>query len=72
MPSSIPPFLWWRWRGRGLLGSRQTINVTVVKENPLLARAGVYAKQTWRYQPARRDGFPVKTESSMVFAFEPN
>lgn len=46
--------------------------MTVVKGNPLLARAAVEAVRTWRYQPARRDGVPVETESSTVFAFKPN
>ncbi len=47
-------------------------DVTVVKGNPVLGRAAVEALQTWRYQPARRDGVPVETESSTVFAFKPN
>ncbi len=46
--------------------------VTVVKGNPILARAAVEALQTWRYQPARRDGVPVETESSTAFTFKPN
>jgi TonB family protein len=44
-------------------------NVTVVHGHPVLARAAVDAVQTWRYQPARRDGIPVETESKMVFVF---
>jgi TonB family protein len=47
-------------------------DVTVVKGNPLLARAAVEAIQTSHYQPARRDGVPVETESNTVFAFKPN
>lgn len=47
-------------------------DVIVVKGNPLLARAAVEAIQTWRYQPARRDGVPVETDSSTIFAFKPN
>jgi TonB family protein len=47
-------------------------DMTVVRGNPLLAHAVVEAIQTWLYQPARRDGIPVETESSTVFAFKPN
>jgi TonB family protein len=47
-------------------------NATVVKGNPLLARAAVDAIYAWRFQPARRDGIPVKSESSAVFVFKPN
>lgn len=47
-------------------------DVTVVKGNLMLARAAVDAIQTWRYQPARRDGVPVETQSSMVFVFKSN
>jgi TonB family protein len=47
-------------------------DMTVVRGNPMLAHAVVEAIQTWLYQPARRDGVPVETESSTVFAFKPN
>ena len=47
-------------------------NATVVKGNPLLARAAVDAIYAWHFQPARRDGIPVESESSAVFVFKPN
>jgi TonB family protein len=47
-------------------------NATVVKGNPLLARAAVDAIYAWHFQPARRDGVPVETESGAVFVFKPN
>jgi TonB family protein len=47
-------------------------NVTVVKGNPLLARAAIEALQSWRYQPARRDGVAVESESNTVFDFKAN
>jgi periplasmic protein TonB len=47
-------------------------NVTVVKGNPLLARAAIQAIQAWHYQPARHDAVPVESESSMVFVFKSN
>jgi periplasmic protein TonB len=47
-------------------------DVTLFKGNPVLADAAVEAIKTWRYQPARRDGVPVETESSTIFAFKPN
>jgi protein TonB len=69
-------------RGVGLSGSVElhfiigtnghVRDVTVVKGSILLARAAVEAVQTWHYKPARRDGIPVETESSMVFVFKSN
>ena len=47
-------------------------DVTVVKGNLMLARAAVDAIKAWRYQPARRDGVPVETQSNMVFVFKSN
>ena len=47
-------------------------DVSVVKGNPLLAGAAVEAIKTWHYQPARRDGVSVETESSTVFVFKPH
>ncbi len=45
-------------------------DVTVVKGNPVLARAAMDALQMWRYEPARRDGVPVDMESRIVFDFK--
>ncbi len=69
-------------RGAGFFGSVElhfTIgadgavhDVTVVKGNPLLGRAAAEALQSWRYKPARRDGVPVESESSMTFVFDSN
>jgi protein TonB len=47
-------------------------NVTVVKGNPLMAHAATEAVQSWHYKPARRDGVPVDSESSMTFVFDSN
>ncbi|MBZ5641504.1 MAG: TonB family protein [Acidobacteriia bacterium] len=54
----------------GVDGSVHDVNV--VKGNPLLGRAATEAMQSWRYKPARRDGVPVESESSMTFVFDSN
>jgi periplasmic protein TonB len=69
-------------RGSGFFGSVElhfTISadgsvrdVTVAKGNLLLAHAAIEAVQAWRYKPARRDGVPVDSESSMTFVFDSN
>jgi TonB family protein len=47
-------------------------DVSVVKGNPLLARAAVDAVKTWRYKPARLDGIEVETQATAVIVFKPN
>jgi periplasmic protein TonB len=45
--------------------------VIVVKGNTLLAKVATEAVQLWRYRPARSNGIPVESESSVVFVFQP-
>jgi len=55
------------------IGADGRVNhLNVVKGNPLLARAAVEAVQLWHYKPARVNGIPVESESSIVIVFQPN
>ncbi len=47
-------------------------NIRVVKGNNMLAQAAVEAVKGWHFQPARRDGTPIETESSTVVTFKLN
>ena len=47
-------------------------NIRVVKGNNLLAHAAVEAVKAWHFQPARRDGIPVESESNTVIIFKMN
>ncbi len=45
-------------------------DVSVVKGNPVLARAAVEAVKTWRYKPARLNGTSIETEGSAFLDFK--
>jgi TonB family protein len=47
-------------------------DVKVVKGNLLLGNAAIAAVQEWHYQPARLNGIPVDSDSSVVVNFRPN
>jgi TonB family protein len=47
-------------------------NIRVMKGTNLLTQAAVDAVKSWRFQPARRDGIPVESESSTVINFKLN
>jgi len=44
-------------------------DVTVIKGNPVLARAAIDAVEAWRYNPARLSGFPIETDGNAVLNF---
>jgi len=44
-------------------------DVSVVRGNPVLARAALDAVQTWRYLPARLGQIPIETENNAVLNF---
>jgi protein TonB len=45
-------------------------NVTVVKGDPVLARAATQAVSQWRYQPYKLNGEPIKRATTITLIFK--
>src|SRR5438552_1494659 len=45
--------------------------VTVLRGDPLLARAATDAVRQWQYEPFRADGKPIKNQTEITIAFKP-
>jgi outer membrane biosynthesis protein TonB len=53
----------------GKVGMASAINVSTMAQR-ILSPSAIQAAMLWRFQPARRDGKPVPSETILKFEFE--